>query len=277
MLSPDQLQNLLTLVRQAGELTLQHWRGPLDVQAKADSSPVTAADLAAHQLLAEGLPRILDVPVLSEEDCDIALEQRQQWQRWWLVDPLDGTREFVAGSDEYTVNVALIEQGRPLLGVVGVPAAGVIYYGGAELGCTRVGERGSRRLQVAPIQEPLRVTVSKSHGSALQEALLERLQQRGLVERINAGSSLKFCWLAEGRADFYPRLSPTSQWDTAAAQAVLEGAGGQVLDARGQPLSYPAAVDSWLNPFFVALPAADAHSSQLLQQWRATMEQAVTD
>lgn len=273
MLSNQQVQALLALVREAGNLTLQYWRGDLAVQAKADSSPVTEADLAAHRLLAAGLPQILDIPVLSEEDCDIALAERQQWQRWWLVDPLDGTREFVAGSDEYTVNVALIEQGRPLFGVVGVPAAEVIYYGGAEQGSQRLDSQDSQPLKVAPIQEPLRVTVSKSHGSALQEALLESLQQQGQIERINAGSSLKFCWLAEGRADFYPRLSPTSQWDTAAAQAVLEGAGGQVLDAQGRALTYPAAVESWLNPFFVALPTADRRSSQLLQQWRKTMEQ----
>lgn len=277
MLSNQQVQALLALVREAGNLTLQYWRGDLAVQAKADSSPVTEADLAAHRLLAAGLPQILDIPVLSEEDCDIALAERQQWQRWWLVDPLDGTREFVAGSDEYTVNVALIEQGRPLFGVVGVPAAEVIYYGGAEQGSQRLDSQDSQPLKVAPIQEPLRVTVSKSHGSALQEALLESLQQQGQIERINAGSSLKFCWLAEGRADFYPRLSPTSQWDTAAAQAVLEGAGGQVLDAQGRALTYPAAVESWLNPFFVALPTADRRSSQLLQQWRKTMEQQVTD
>lgn len=253
-MTQQQLQVLLQLVAQAGAATLEYWRSGLVVQQKADDSPVTAADLAAHRILTAGLPTVLDIPVLSEEACDIPLTERRQWQRWWLVDPLDGTREFVAGSAEYTVNVALIEQGRVVFGVVGVPADGQIYYGGRGQGAYRQGDGQLQRLQVADTQHPLRVAGSRRHGSEAQQAFVQGLQQKRELELISAGSSLKFCWLAEGRVDFYPRLASTSQWDTAAAQAVLEGAGGQVLDTLGQPLEY-AQRENYLNPYFLAVNA----------------------
>lgn len=247
------LDELLQLVQQAGEATLEYWRGELNVQRKDDDSPVTAADLAAHRILAAGLPLLLDIPVLSEEACDIPLEQRRSWQRWWLVDPLDGTKEFIANSPEYTVNVALIEQGRVVFGVVGVPASGQVYFGGRGQGAGLLEQGERKEISVSAVQQPLRVAGSRSHGSPQQEAFMARLQQKVPLERISAGSSLKFCWLAEGRIDLYPRQSPTSQWDTAAAQAVVEGAGGQVLDWQGRTLTYEAR-ESYLNPGFVALP-----------------------
>ncbi len=251
-LDEQQQAQLLELVQQAGAATLDYWRGELDVRSKQDDSPVTAADMAAHRILAAGLPGILDIPVLSEEACDIALEQRRQWTHWWLVDPLDGTKEFVAGSPEYTVNVALIEAGRVRYGVVGVPAGGQVYGGGSQQGAWRVDKDGRSSIRVAPTGSPLRLAGSRSHGSEAQQQLVGRLRQQGPLELISAGSSLKFCWLAEGRIDLYPRLSPTSQWDTAAAQAVLEGAGGQVLDWQGRTLDYTAQ-EGYLNPFFVAV------------------------
>lgn len=262
-LDAQQQQQLLELVHRAGEATMEYWRGELQVQNKADDSPVTAADLAAHRILAAGLPAILDIPVLSEEDCDIPLEQRQQWSSWWLVDPLDGTREFVAGSPEYTVNVALIEQGRVTYGVVGVPASGQIYGGGQQQGAWRQDSQGRNSIQVRKIQSPLALAGSRSHGSPAQQEFVQQLQQQRPLELVSAGSSLKFCWLAEGRIDLYPRLSPTSQWDTAAAQAVLEGAGGQVIDWQGRILDYSART-SYLNPFFVALPDDAALREQVL-------------
>lgn len=253
MMQQEQIQALLQLVQQAGDATLPFWRQQTDVQHKSDNSPVTAADLVAHEILIAGLPQILDIPVLSEEACDIPLEQRRQWQRWWLVDPLDGTREFIADSPEYTVNVALIEQGRVVFGVVGVPASAQLYYGGAGQGASLLESGWHRPIGVSAPRQPLRVAGSRSHGSMEQEQLIARLQQQFSLELVSAGSSLKFCWLAEGRIDLYPRLSPTSQWDTAAAQAVVEGAGGQVLDWQGQPLTYEAR-ENYMNPYFVALP-----------------------
>jgi 3'(2'), 5'-bisphosphate nucleotidase len=256
-MSHPYLTRVIDLVRDAGQAILPHWRSGVEVQEKADASPVTAADMAAHHLLADGL-RALDasIPVLSEEDCGLSLAERAGWTRWWLVDPLDGTKEFIAGSEEFTVNVALIERGRVLFGVVGIPANGRCYYGGAELGAWRAEADGTAQpLQVR--QQPAEgftVVASRRHSSEAQERLLEGLHQRfGELVLANIGSSLKLCLLAEGAADCYPRLAPTSQWDTAAAQGVLEGAGGEVLDIGGATLTYEAR-ESYLNPFFLALP-----------------------
>lgn len=260
------LPGVLDLVQRAGEAILPFWRQGVQVVEKADASPVTAADLAAHGILAEGLLALEpSIPVLSEEDADIALGERAGWSRWWLVDPLDGTKEFIADSEEFTVNVALIEHGEVVFGVVGIPATGVIYHGGRAFGAWRI-EPGKQPQAITMREAPaagLTVVASRRHGSALQEQLLAALVARfGEIERVSVGSSLKFCQLAEGSADFYPRLAPTSQWDTAAAQGVLEGAGGVVLTLQGEPLRYEAR-ESLLNPFFLALPA-DA-------EWRALL------
>lgn len=264
---------VLELVQTAGQATLPYWRADVTVQTKADDSPVTAADIAAHKVLAAGLAALdPSIPVLSEEDCEIPFAERQQWSRWWLVDPLDGTKEFISGSDQYTVNVALIEHGRVIFGVVGVPVTAAIYYGGAEFGaCCRDAQGATRTLQmrIAPENE-LVVVASKRHSSAAQEALLQNLTHAfPALDLVNVGSSLKFCQMAEGAADLYPRLAPTSQWDTAAAQGVLEGAGGQVLNLQEQPLTY-AAQESYLNPFFVALPQQATWRTQFLAQLQAT-------
>ncbi|MEG6658445.1 inositol monophosphatase family protein, partial [Pseudomonas aeruginosa] len=164
------------------------------------------------------------------------LSERGHWRRWWLVDPLDGTKEFISGSEEFTVNVALVEDGRVLFGLVGVPVSGRCYYGGAGLGAWREEADGGAQpisVRLEP-EEAFTVVASKRHGSPAQERLLDGLSERfGDLRRASIGSSLKFCLLAEGAADCYPRLTPTSQWDTAAAQGVLEGAGGEVLDLHG--------------------------------------------
>jgi 3'(2'), 5'-bisphosphate nucleotidase len=251
------LTRVIDLVRAAGEAILPHWRNDVQVHEKADASPVTAADMAAHHLLADGL-RALDasIPVLSEEDCALSLAERAGWTRWWLVDPLDGTKEFIAGSEEFTVNVALVEQGHVLFGVVGIPANGRCYYGGADFGAWRAEADGAAqplKVRQSPA-EGFTVVASRRHSSPAQERLLEGLRQRfGELVLANVGSSLKLCLLAEGAADCYPRLAPTSQWDTAAAQGVLEGAGGEVLDVSGATLTYEAR-ESYLNPSFLALP-----------------------
>lgn len=263
---------VVQLVRAAGAAILPHWRVGVAVTEKADASPVTAADLAAHDLLVAGLVALdPSIPVLSEEDADIALAERAQWTRWWLVDPLDGTKEFIAGSEEFTVNVALIECGRVVFGVVGIPANGRCYYGGAGLGAWRAEADGAAEpigVRLAP-PEAFTVVASRRHSSPAQERLLEGLSERfGDLQLANIGSSLKFCLLAEGNADCYPRLAPTSQWDTAAAQGVLEGAGGEVLTLKGQALSYEAR-ESLLNPHFLALPVAAEWRAELLQLARA--------
>ncbi|MDY7218408.1 3'(2'),5'-bisphosphate nucleotidase CysQ [Denitrificimonas sp. JX-1] len=251
------VEPVLALVDAAGQATLAYWQADVAVDIKEDDSPVTAADMAAHRVLAAGLSELdANIFVLSEEDCEIPLAERQQWQRWWLVDPLDGTKEFISGTAEYTVNVALIEQGNVVFGVVGVPVTGEIYYGGAAFGAyCRDKDGNTRHLHMRRASyDELVVVASRRHTSPAQEALLDHLAHNvPALQLVNVGSSLKFCQMAEGAADFYPRLAPTSQWDTAAAQAVLEGAGGEVLNLQGQVLTYAAQV-GYLNPFFVALP-----------------------
>jgi len=256
---PELIQGVIELVHQAGDAILPFWRADVAGTAKADDSPVTAADLAAHHVLVDGLTALdPSIAVLSEEDANIAQHVRAGWTRWWLVDPLDGTKEFISGSEEFTVNVALIEHGRVVFGVVSMPTRGRCYYGGAGIGAWRAdGEqiKPIRVRTVVPAGESLTVVASRRHSSPEQEALLAGLSEHlGELTLTSVGSSLKFCLLAEGAADCYPRLAPTSQWDTAAAQGVREGAGGVVLQLDGQPFTYPAR-ESLLNASFLALPA----------------------
>ncbi|MFJ3010400.1 3'(2'),5'-bisphosphate nucleotidase CysQ [Pseudomonas fluorescens] len=261
---------VVELALQAGEAILPFWRADVAVTAKSDDSPVTAADLAAHHLIVAGLTALdSSIPILSEEDADIPQSVRAGWQRWWLVDPLDGTKEFISGSEEFTVNIALIENGRVVFGVVSMPTNGRFYVGGAGLGAWRGDKGGSPvAIQVRDVLaagEAFTVVASRRHSSPEQERLLTGLSASlGELQLANIGSSLKFCLLAEGAADCYPRLAPTSQWDTAAAQGVLEGAGGEVVDLQGEAFCYPAR-ESLLNEFFLALPAKAAWRSRLLE------------
>lgn len=262
------LEGVITLAHAAGEAILPFWRAGVEVTAKADDSPVTAADLAAHHVLLDGLTALdPSIPILSEEDANIPQAVRAGWTRWWLVDPLDGTKEFISGSEEFTVNIALIEQGRVVFGVVSMPTSGRCYYGGAGLGAWRADADVVVPISVRntpPAGEALTVVASRRHSSPEQERLLAGLsEQLGELQLTSVGSSLKFCLLAEGAADCYPRLAPTSQWDTAAAQGVLEGAGGVVLQLDGKPFSYPAR-ESLLNASFLALPAKAPWREKLL-------------
>ncbi len=217
---------------------------------KADDSPLTQADLASHHLIVEALQRLTpDIPVLSEESAAVAVEERLRWPRCWLVDPLDGTKEFLARNGEFTINIALIAGHQPVLGVVGVPVRDVVYAGAPGAGATRSDGGGPpRRIATRPSPDRPRVVGSRSHRGRSLDALLERL---GPHELVAVGSALKFCIVAEGQADFYPRLGPTSEWDTAAAHAVLVAAGGAVVTLRGEPLTYNARPDL-LNPSFLA-------------------------
>lgn len=245
------LNALSELSRQAGAAILEVYAQAFEVTQKADRSPLTLADMRAHQVIAQGLRQLTpDIPLLSEEDSDIPYDVRRQWTRYWLVDPLDGTKEFVSRNGEFTVNIALIENHAPLLGVVHVPVKRTTYAGEVGRGATRQVESQARmniRVQV-PAPPTLRVVGSRSHGADLSQ----HLPRLGAHTLLSIGSSLKFCLVAEGSADFYPRFGPTSEWDTGAAQAVVEAAGGKVITADGAPLSYNRK-ESLLNPnFFVA-------------------------
>ena len=245
------LPSLLSAARLAGQAIMDiYTNSEHDTQLKDDRSPVTAADLAAHRVLVAALAGLLpDCPVVSEEDSD-SQRYRQATGRFWLIDPLDGTKEFLARNGEFTVNIALISQGRSVLGVVLAPASNRLYWGGPDLGAWREQAGAAQAIQVQP-GTCCRVVASKSHLNAETQAFIDRL---GVVKLVQAGSSLKLCRIAEGAADIYPRLAPTCEWDTAAAQAVLEGAGGVVLNELGQPLRYGK--PDVLNPGFIAIRCA---------------------
>jgi len=250
----DLLDAVVAIARAAGdEIMAVYERGAdgLAVTQKADASPLTEADERAHRLIAERLAALSPrLPLLSEEDVAV-FPGPDARGRYWLVDPLDGTKEFIKRNGEFTVNIALIEAGRPALGVVHAPALGVTYLAADEVGAFRQA-LGEARQTIAVAQHVpgavWRVVGSRSHADDSLAAYLEGL---GEYELVPMGSSLKFCLVAEGRADLYPRLGPTSLWDTAAAQCVVEQAGGSVRTLEGRPLGY-ANTRQLLNPYFVA-------------------------
>ena len=247
---------VVAIAADAGKAILEVYASDFDVQAKDDQSPLTRADLASNRIILDGLGKLTSgVPILSEESGLPDFDERRQWNPYWLVDPLDGTKEFVKRNGEFTVNIALIEDHRPVLGVVHVPVGNVSYWGCAGEGAARRDDGGNPvRISVAGASSiPVRVVGSRSHRGASLDRFLENL---GEFELHPTGSSLKFCLVAEGKADVYPRLGPTSEWDTAAAQAVVEQAGGIVLELDGNPLSYNNKADI-LNPSFVVAGPMD--------------------
>ena len=267
----DLVPGLEALIRQAGTAIMAIYDSgeALKVETKPDDSPLTQADRAAHQILCRGLAELTpERPVLSEETVLPAFAERAGWHSYWLVDPLDGTKEFIGRTGEFTVNLALIEAGEPVLGLVYVPVQQRLYLGGRGMGAWRVDQEGRRRIQaraVSPASE-LVVVASRRHGGESLEPLLAEARRRFAgVQLANVGSALKICLVAEGEADWYPRLGPTSEWDTAAAQAVLVEAGGALLDDRLQLLRYNSK-ESLLNPDFHAVGDPSFDWCQLLCQ-----------
>jgi 3'(2'), 5'-bisphosphate nucleotidase len=237
------------IARDAGRRILEIYEGDFAVSHKGDGSPVTAADQAAQEVIVAALARLTpEVPILSEESAQAAHAERAQWRRFWLVDPLDGTKEFVSRNGEFTVNIALIERDTPILGVVHVPVTDITYAA-----CR--GDRAYKRSGAAravPIaarsydgSRAPRVVASRSHAKRPDVEFLARL---GAHELVSMGSSLKFCLVAEGAADVYPRLGTTMEWDTAAAQCIVEAAGGKVVGPDAEPLRYnkPSLQNPWL-------------------------------
>ena len=246
---PDILE-VVRIARSAGKAILSIYDSDFAVQAKEDNSPLTEADIASHNLITEEIGKLTPaLPVLSEESADIPFAERSRWQTYWLVDPLDGTKEFVKRNGEFTVNIALIDDQRPVLGVVHVPVTGATYFGDNRHGAfLQHGQDAPRPIHVAAkVHGRPRVVGSRSHAG---ERLQRYLANLGDHELVSMGSSLKLCLVAEGKADIYPRLGPTSEWDTAAAQAIVEAAGGRVTDASMDLLHYNTK-DSLLNPEFL--------------------------
>ena len=245
-------EGVIALARDAAAKIMEVYESEFAVQHKDDRSPLTAADLASHHCILAGLEQLApDIPVLSEESAeDVPSEVRRTWRKLWLVDPLDGTREFIKRNGEFTVNIALIEDGIPVFGVVQQPTTGALWWGARGKGAFKRNGDVDAPLRVRkPATAPLRVAASRSHRDERTEAFMAKM---GDVEPIGVGSSLKFCMLAEGAIDVYPRFAPTSEWDTGAAQCVVEAAGGAVVDPRGRPLSYNQR-DTILNGDFIAL------------------------
>jgi len=267
--TPDHplLLDIGTLARRAGEAIMAIYREDFDVELKDDRSPLTAADLAAQNVIAAGLAKIEPPwPVISEEASQLPWEQRREWSRYWLVDPLDGTREFVKRNGEFTVNIALIENGKAILGVVLAPVTQELFAAARGHGAWWQVQEGAQweRISTRELANPPVAAGSRSHSGS-SEATLRRLL--GDEYQLHAlGSSLKFCLIARGAADVYLRCGPTSEWDTAAAQCVLEEAGGAVLDLHGKPLHYNRG-ESLINPEFLAVGDADI-------DWAARLREA---
>lgn len=261
------LEEAAAIAIEAGRRILDVYERPFEISRKDDGSPLTDADRAAHALIATRLAQLTPaVPVLSEESAQIEYRERIDWTRFWLVDPLDGTKEFVNRNGEFTVNIALIDNGAPVLGVVAVPVTGVVYLALRGQGAWKEQGGGQRTPIRVRIYRGGRATVvaSRSHrGVALDRFLALLHAHEGEFDTTSMGSSLKLCRVAEGAADVYPRLGLTSEWDTAAAQCVVEAAGGQVTDLNGQPLRYNK--PDILNPWFLVTGGGD-------YDWRAFLD-----
>ncbi|SEM44295.1 3'(2'),5'-bisphosphate nucleotidase [Halomonas caseinilytica] len=268
----DMRDRLLAGVDAAGREVLEVYNRSYQVETKEDDSPLTEADMASHHALVALLESVTPgVPVLSEESGDIPYETRRTWDRYWLIDPLDGTKEFIKKNGEFTLNVALVENGDPVFGIVHAPVLDTTWHGQVGQGAWKVEQGAAKRIQVRALPGEggvaWKIVGSRSHGSEAFEAFCARLPKH---ERVSMGSSLKLCLVAEGQADLYPRLAPTSEWDTAAAQAVVVAAGGQVLNAETlEPLRCNQQ-DSVLNPFFIVCGERD-------QRWTDALGESLAE
>jgi 3'(2'), 5'-bisphosphate nucleotidase len=256
------VDDILEVAYLAGEKILEIYNSAedIDVEYKKDNSPVTYADKEAHKIIQKNLEKIFSIPVLSEEGKNIPYDVRKHWEYFWLVDPLDGTKEFIKRNGEFTVNIALIHKSRPIFGVVYAPAKDVFYFGGEELGSYKLSNGKKESLPSFLQKESVTVVITKSHMNEETKGFLEKLKKYfGSINSISIGSSLKICLVAEGKADIYPRIGPTMEWDTAAAHAVLNAANGKIVKYNGeeikniynlQELNYNK--ENLLNPYFIA-------------------------
>lgn len=249
------LDFLSRLAAEAAEAILDVYETNFDVECKEDNSPLTLADTRSHQIISRALrstyPRI---PVLSEEGKQTPFYVRKDWSQFWLLDPLDGTKEFVKKNGEFAINIALIEGNAPVLGLIYIPVSKTFYAGRVGEGCWETGPEGRREVKVGevPADRPVRILKSRSHPSPNMAALIDVFPSHEIA---NIGSAIKFCKMAAGEADFYPRLGPTWEWDTAAGHALVAAAGGTVVDVNGDALTYNK--PTLLNGPFFAAPNRD--------------------
>lgn len=254
MFASNELKNLNfeinEIAREAGEIIRQYFHSDYDIDIKADQSPVTTADLAANKYIEQHLKNITpDIPRISEESADISYTERKHWDTFWLIDPLDGTREFIKNRPDFTVNIALVHLNRPILGTIYLPIDNHLYYatnGNNAYRCDEAGHLTTINTTITPRAIP-RVCGSCAHPSKSMQKFLKNIGEHSLITR---GSSIKSCLVADGSADIYPRFGPTWEWDTAAAQCIVEQAGGYITTLELQSLRYNK--ESLLNPSFLA-------------------------
>ena len=245
------IEQLIKISKEAGKAILEVYNTNFDYQIKEDLSPLTKADTLSNNIICERLKVLTpEIPILSEENSDIPFNVRSKWQKYWLVDPLDGTKEFIKKNGEFTVNIALIDNHLPVLGIIYVPVSNQTYWGSINLGSFYI-QGNSEAIQIYVSQNsnnPLTIATSASHPSKNLSTLLEKIKNYKIIKK---GSSIKLCLVASGEADVYLRLGPTSEWDIAAGDAIIKFAGGNIVSISGEPLSYNLE-ESFLNPQFIA-------------------------
>ena len=249
---PKLLVEIDNIARKAGEKILEIYKTDFSVTNKEDNSPLTIADTAAHKVICRSLSLLTpDIPVLSEESSYIDFYERKKWTQYWLVDPLDGTREFIKKNDEFTVNIALIDGHQSVLGVVHIPVINTSYTAAINYGARRHDRKNKiKRISVRKVNKNnITIASSRSHGNQKQKYFISKIKNSKVL---SVGSSKKFCLVAEGKADIYPRFGPTSEWDTAAAQCIVEESGGVVVDKNLNPIKYNTK-DSLINPPFLVI------------------------
>ncbi|MDH5257376.1 MAG: 3'(2'),5'-bisphosphate nucleotidase CysQ [Gammaproteobacteria bacterium] len=245
----DLLPSVIKISENASVEILKYYNSDFSIEEKDDHTPLTSADIAAHQCIVDALKELTpEIPILSEEASNIPFEERKKWNTYWLVDPLDGTREFINKNGEFSVNIALVSDHQPILGVIHVPVNGDCYYATKGNGAYKRSVNGTEKLSVKTTNRDLIVVAgSRSYRDSSLDGFLKNI---GNHEIISMGSSIKSCLVAEGTIDIYPRLGPTSEWDTAAAQCIVEEAGGHITDTTLKPLRYNTK-DVLLNPHFL--------------------------
>ena len=250
ILNEQLIISTVEITKEAGEAITEIYNSDFDYQLKKDLSPITAADNLSHNIITDRLKMLTpEIPILSEENCDLPYKIRSQWTQYWLVDPLDGTKEFIKKNGEFTVNIALIENNTPISGVIHIPVTNETYWGSKVNGSFYSNESNDvKEIRVSDNhQNPIRLVASRSHPSEMLNSLLEKLVDYEITE---VGSSIKFCHIASGQADCYPRFGPTSEWDTAAGEAIVRFASGHVVTTSGLPMTYNLK-ESYLNPNFI--------------------------
>ena len=250
----EYIKKLIKISKNAGDAIMDIYESEFDVNFKSDQSPLTKADILSNKIICQSLKKITpDVPILSEESSTIPYHERSKWNQYWLIDPLDGTKEFIKKNGEFTTNIALIYKNRPIFGMIHVPVSNEIFWGSKEMGSYHInGSSLSNKKKISVSQKTndnLRIVSSRSHPSGDLKRLLDKLEN---FELVSIGSSLKFCLIAKGEADCYPRFGPTSEWDSAAGEAILEAAGGSVVKLNGETLKYNLKKD-FINPSFFAI------------------------